>query len=378
MLESMLASSGGYYPDSGPGTKYLQFGDDSFGYFGEVSEEEFITYDQVAATVTVFTTNTTVKPYLSRSPSQRIWHKFFVNGKVIYRPQYQIYYHISWEMLYQSGVLYGVDGPGSNPYPTGSSVNQLTTITGSEGDKPWAVIVRTPRHWDGIDTLPALYTTERHYSPECDTYHTIDQIVGGPWLWIGQNEFIVSPWTTGWDWVMESWDGTSGGYVAVPHTYNYSQTPKSTYANIGWRPAIELVNLSTTLLPIKIVSAEMVYPWVELTTNVSTSGYPAVVTITNASIEGGFVNLTVTPDTSSNAAYPAVVAITEGTLNASFVNLSVGVDIGTQPKLAYPTSVESDAINVNLIATLDTVEPSLIGIAGFTSDDNNFFTVEFS
>ncbi|QVW55797.1 hypothetical protein pEaSNUABM9_00216 [Erwinia phage pEa_SNUABM_9] len=116
----------GYYPNSGPGPKYLLAGNTTMGYFGRVTTAELYTRAEFVA-ASQLTGHTTY------SGGTEGWYKFFYQGTVFYFPVSPTGSNVSWQMLYQAGLVYGTDDTGK--YPAGTPVNQskIMTLTKSEG-----------------------------------------------------------------------------------------------------------------------------------------------------------------------------------------------------------------------------------------------------
>lgn len=108
------------YPDSGPGPKTLLFGDESLGYFGEVTSAAFLTVPEIQRQLNFYPGGGTPDPNVS-------WVKVFSDSKVLYIPKRAIVNNITWNTLYNAGLVYGIDGVGSNP--TTTPTNQLRTVT---------------------------------------------------------------------------------------------------------------------------------------------------------------------------------------------------------------------------------------------------------
>lgn len=121
----------GYFPNSGPGPQSLKAGDWTLGYFGRVSLADFATAQEM---VTLCGVSGTV----IADTVMKYWNKFIRNGKIIFAPCTELAYGMTWQQLYNLGLVYGVDGFGT--YPTGVTsamnfnVNQkkLVTVKGSQ------------------------------------------------------------------------------------------------------------------------------------------------------------------------------------------------------------------------------------------------------
>lgn len=67
----------GYFPDLGPGPKTIVRGDWSFGYFGQMSPSELVSYLDIM---------TVTKLNVSAWGSLTMWHKWVIGGKIVYIP----------------------------------------------------------------------------------------------------------------------------------------------------------------------------------------------------------------------------------------------------------------------------------------------------
>lgn len=125
MLE-LLASGGktrgAMYPDSGPGSKELVRGDETLGYFGELESDDFFTSQELSNLVGVYEgAVATAKPK---------WVKMMMDGKVLFIPNVHTIRQgaISWNRLYDLGLVYGDGTYGKYPNPAGS-VTQDATVS---------------------------------------------------------------------------------------------------------------------------------------------------------------------------------------------------------------------------------------------------------
>jgi hypothetical protein len=147
MLEMMLAKTApgaSFFPDSGPGTKTLQYGNRTLGYFGEVSGAELFFGWEIGQAVGLQVGG----DYVTYSGSQ--WFKFFRNNKVIYISRQQLKLNISWTDLYNAGLVYGTKGNGL--YPVGAGVEQFNPMRKFDGTRNWFLVPRLPTGM-GIDPI---------------------------------------------------------------------------------------------------------------------------------------------------------------------------------------------------------------------------------
>lgn len=105
---------------TGPGPQTLRTGDYAHGYFGTVAGKDFLE----GGAGTLFQ----MLDLNHGTPQSRDIHyyKFAHQGKILFVPQYYLASSVSWNQLYDSGLVYGVDGPG--PLNHGHDVNQNRVI----------------------------------------------------------------------------------------------------------------------------------------------------------------------------------------------------------------------------------------------------------
>jgi hypothetical protein len=140
-----------YYPDSGPGSKYLITGDEQLGYFGEVSAADLMTHIEL---------RNHLNPAMVadiRVQSDLGWFKFYHKGKVKFIGKGSFSTYLSWNTLYANGGVYGTNDNGK--YPASTPVNQYRPVT----------LVR-----EGVDCklVPRLITGGPDPYTSATAYHT--------------------------------------------------------------------------------------------------------------------------------------------------------------------------------------------------------------
>ena len=113
----------------GPGPVELVGGDEQAGFYGEITSGDFIA-GGLMASYAGLTTGSNIN-------SNTSWLKFAYEGKVLYIPKYNTRSGVSWEDLYEAGVIYGTDDTGH--FPVGGGTNQRTVISFDDNE----YIVRT-------------------------------------------------------------------------------------------------------------------------------------------------------------------------------------------------------------------------------------------
>lgn len=106
------------FPDSGPGSKNLLYGNEQLGYFGTLTQAEFLSLGKIRNAFNFYSG-------LDESAAYE-WIKVFYKGRVLFFPRTTIAYNMNWNQLYAAGLVYGVDGPGYAP--AGTPVNQFKIL----------------------------------------------------------------------------------------------------------------------------------------------------------------------------------------------------------------------------------------------------------
>lgn len=173
MLEA-LASSGSKaqvdFPNSGPGSKRLQYGTDKLGYFGSVAPAQFFSPNELRKQLN-FQIGT------DNNNDALNWVKAFYQGKVLFFPQFPFATGITWNQLYAAGLVYGVDGPGAFPAASGQVNQQRFVNIGSDVFKvrlfnPF-VAGTIDGNWNRLSTSPIAgnspFLSESEWSMLCQS-----------------------------------------------------------------------------------------------------------------------------------------------------------------------------------------------------------------
>lgn len=168
----------GYYPDSGPGSKTMLIGDMNAGYFGTVTQAEFMTpgdlYDSDRATLGNFT------PVVNAS---LFWIKFALDGEIYYFPSTTLMTGVAWNALNAIGAVHGDSqypwvvktGDGNNTFvnlelPRSSSEDPMGPVRNEAGSVSARIFNKLhanaygTKEWDSLAfDLSALFIWMNHY-----------------------------------------------------------------------------------------------------------------------------------------------------------------------------------------------------------------------
>lgn len=111
----------------GPGPQNLLDGDYKLGYLGTVGSNRLLSARQLYEAVGLINEadqavlGTITNPY-------PVWHKYIRNNKMIYVPDAALGFGITWNKLYDMGLVYGDRGQTTNPFKTGVDQNKRITV----------------------------------------------------------------------------------------------------------------------------------------------------------------------------------------------------------------------------------------------------------
>lgn len=116
----------GYFTTTGPGVQQPIRGNWEYGYFGRVVVAEMLTPSALRTALGIAGAG-------PNDAAVTFYYKFVINGKIIFVPCGSITWAITWDQIYNLGLMYGVDATGLENLPVVPSnltgVNQKKIIT---------------------------------------------------------------------------------------------------------------------------------------------------------------------------------------------------------------------------------------------------------
>ncbi len=219
----------GYYPDSGPGSKTMLIGDMSAGYFGTVTQAEFMSasdlFDSDRDTLGNFT------PVLN---ANLFWIKIALDGEIYYFP--------------------------SSTLMTGVTWNALNAIGAVKGDSKYPWVVKTG---DGNNTFVDLALPRSNSAdPMGPVRNEAGSVSARIFNKLHGNAYGTKEWdnlsfdlNTLFMWMNHYDDGTTNSIFT-------SQMNQATVTSIkdnvayNWRPMLKLVQGKTVVIPLRNVKGE--------------------------------------------------------------------------------------------------------------------------
>lgn len=243
MLEALLTTGSGgmHYPDSGPGNKTLIAGVAGLGYFGEVSSALLFSSMEIgSAAQLTFGTDTGNG---SLGPN---WLKFLYKGKFLFIAKTPIRYGVSWNDLYNLGLVYGERGFGR--YPVGAGVTQYVQLHKREDDRVWFF---KPRLLTGWGTDPVVEPFDMTQRDDSEYSQLLGRVV------TGANGSIVNKWAaftptqlsgtgqlaslTQETWATNLAAAISRGYTTIADYTTMGKDGRANTRGSNWRPVLELI-----------------------------------------------------------------------------------------------------------------------------------------
>ena len=236
--------SAGYYPNSGPGSKQMLFGDMTEGYFGVVSTNELLGpgafYNQALEPGDRAGALPLPNPNL-------YWLKFALDDRIIYIASANLVTNIQWDAIYVAG---GIDASGKDVKfpPAGKPLTeQLAIIT---------------VHADGRDyylrpRLPLLSKNDPCVSakgdPTSDMVRLFNKVhvgANGTGLWDNQPVGGTGIDITNSQWYQNSLEGDTTKAHAGSFSAGTLFTGLKTAVS-PWRPVLVLMSRKEILIPVK-------------------------------------------------------------------------------------------------------------------------------
>lgn len=243
MLKRILAISDSdptFFPQSGPGSKYLLTGTRQAGFFGEVSAAELFDGYEVNNKI-----NHTGATWLRYSGLK--WLKHIVDGKVLFVAKEQTLRNISWSQLYESGAVYGVAGDGK--YPTAKPTSQMVVLRKTDTDGAWTFKLRLIK---GAALDP--YVAANETAAVTEWIHTIFNVAarlpGYSYLNFSYGGAVIDTLA------QETDNANVASSLTVGSVNNIGAKTVAAKTALGyWRPVLELIRPSESLMPIEDVTA---------------------------------------------------------------------------------------------------------------------------
>jgi hypothetical protein len=218
--------------DMGPGPKTLQAGTFNSGFLGEMTDAELFSGDILALNVGLSAGTT-----LSDTGG---WLKFIHKGKILYVAKKPLRNYISWDDLYKTGIVHGVEGPGPNLASDGTAVDQLTVVPFDD----YAVKVRV---LTGTDTDPSNVA-----GGEYDAL--IKHLTEGIWP-LGYTRSALG--AGNWEHTPAVYEGSPTNRVLRNPTSISSAPAGTAGSSYLWRPCLELISKDDILFEARPLGFEV-------------------------------------------------------------------------------------------------------------------------
>lgn len=231
MLEMMLSLKPRamlLYPDSGPGTKILKFGDTSLGYFGELAFGDLISIPELRRQVNFWGG--------VDQPVPAVWVKMFIDEKVIFFPKSHLAANVTWLELYNAGLTTGVSKPDvSGISPAVEQLRYAFIQDDTFSVRLFSATAINPTLLSGDNLIGSgvVHTGEWSRVMSAIASWVVPNYTGPKWNIYG-SQF----------WYIDCWGGTSMGSTPASKramVKNTRITPAVADGRGGWLPVLELI-----------------------------------------------------------------------------------------------------------------------------------------
>lgn len=301
----------GYYPRSGPGPKTLRAGNELMGYFGRVDASELFTHSELF--------NLLLKGSgASVAGGTEGWYKFFYQGGIVYLPVTPLASAVSWAMVYNAGIAYGVEGVGA--YPTTTPVSQSKILTKTTAEGKFYLRPRLPTA-SVNDPMTAATGTVATGDYAGSILEMMLKVRNGTWE--SNTEGTWGNWAIFLNSVVGQ---TTSNKLVTMLAQSATNVPKTqSGAGYYWWPVLELVDTGTTLLKLE-----------DLTGKLETSFTPIV-----ASREQKFVLAPLLPSGPKTTLFQPVVATPENKMSLTPLSPSAPKTVEFRPVAVTASQVDA-------------------------------------
>lgn len=244
----------GYYPESGPGTKQMLFGDINEGYFGTVTARELLSagdfYNQMAVELS------NKASLIPQNDPNLYYLKFAIDGKFVFVPTRNLVTAVTWEQLYRMGAIDASGHEASFPPTTVNGVDQNALLAVESDGKTYWLRPRLARLND-VDPAPSAKG-----DPESDfarLFNKVHKGANGTGFWDDQPVTGTGVELASNFWYQNSLEGdTTQAHLGTFNLGSIYTALKGAVSN--GRPVIELMDPNHVLLPVRNATYEIVGP----------------------------------------------------------------------------------------------------------------------
>lgn len=278
---------------AGPGPQAVVAGDGNLGYYGEVPDTEVLMVTDLLSQIPELNFGTLAGTSIT-------WLKFSYQGKIYYIPKQPVIRRMSWNQLYNAGLIYGTDDFGLAN--TGYQANQLRIV--KSGSYTFKVRTITSDSTDPATAVPFGngYDTAVHASMWTDLLYRVCSRLVGSYPTAKWANYADSDLTnTNVNEIVRETPNGQPNYVfirgASSRIDSYNAQAKTQQANSGWRPVLELIAVDQLVTLRDIVGitsdtyAAPAWPTTDVVASTAVSGLSSI-----AGIPLGFQTPPSTPD----------------------------------------------------------------------------------
>ncbi len=205
-----------YAPPFGPGPETIIAGNETTGFFGEVTGEELITYSGLSSAVGLSVGTL-------QHDAESLWLKFVKDGEILYVAKKPSRHSVSWDAISAANAVYNdINAP---TIVVGDRTLRVTLLTGGNGDPSTAA----GGEWNRL--LYPIHVDDPDTTAWGVNYTNADLVMG------------TGNGTGAYCWTQETISGDTTSRVnrgGQSLTYYLSTTSTASSSSTGWRPVLRL------------------------------------------------------------------------------------------------------------------------------------------
>lgn len=233
----LLVGGANFVADSGPGSQVLIKGTTDAGYFGTVTATELFNssdmYKQMPDAL----------PFITgyKINTDPLWHKFIYHGKILFIATIPLSGNVTWNNLYNGGLVYGTNDNGN--YPTATPTKQRRILRKTARGKQYGLIPRT------LKLAASDPGAVNNAAPVMGEYSDLLAHIISTAGTTGRGDWnTISGAALAWGSTCWSQTSNSGGTTsALVFSAGGNASTTSKISSGLWLPVLELIDLATVL-----------------------------------------------------------------------------------------------------------------------------------
>ncbi len=208
-----IIGSQAYVPPVGPGPTSLIAGDETLGFYGEVTGTELLTYGALSTAVGL-------SAGTLQHDAESLWLKFAYQGEILFVAKKPARHSVSWDDINATNTVY--DDAGAPTVQVGDDTLRVTLLTGGDADPA----TTAGREWNDL-----MYRVH------------VDDPTATNWAAYTDADIVVTTGNGRATWTQETDGGDAARRVVrgdSSPTHFTKFTSSYVGSRVGWRPVLRL------------------------------------------------------------------------------------------------------------------------------------------